>query len=165
MGTASKFRHNAGGIATTAGSLHPVHEHCIHIQGSFGGTAITAGSVHPPSWALHSLSKQSASTWWDTASTSGEIHIHGKHRRALQPLQLHCIQLKWHCTLTVIPAGSMHPPSWALHPPSQHASCTLWDTASTAWALQQHSRTMHQAMKSMQGHCIPQCPCRDTAYR
>ena len=33
MGTASKFMDNAGGTATIAGSLHPVHEKCIHLQG------------------------------------------------------------------------------------------------------------------------------------
>ena len=74
----------------------------------------------------------------------------GTVQGALQPLQRHCIQVKWHCNPCRITAstfmgtaatywdmavsnattaGSLHQPSWAQYPPSQH-------NASTASAMQ-----------------------------
>ena len=106
---ASKFRVNAEGGATTAGTLHPaevaLHAHCI-----------SAGSLHPPSWALHPPSEHTAPTLWDTAFTVS----------ALQST------LRQTARGTDTIAGSLHPPSRALHSPSKHTASTWWDTAHTA---------------------------------
>ena len=66
----------------------------------------------------------------------------------------HCIWLIWHCKRAEVTAGSLQPPSWALHPWSQYTTSTLWDSASTAWALHPHSGTLQWALQPLQDHCI-----------
>ncbi|PWG24323.1 hypothetical protein DF270_16070, partial [Listeria monocytogenes] len=55
---------------------------------------------------------------------------------------------------TATAAGTQLPAEVALHPPSQNTACTLWDTASNAWAQHALSRTMPFALQPLQGDCI-----------
>ena len=143
MTTASTFPDNAGGSASTAGTLHPpevaLKSYCNHCR-------LTASN----SRALHPLSQHTAANFWYSASTAWALHPRsGTLQLALQPHKQHGIQLKWHCRCSTITAGSLHPPSWALHPPSQHTACTFWDSASNACTLHPRSRTMQSALQTL----------------
>ena len=130
----------------TTGSLHALHVPSIHIQGH--------SRVHCNHWWITASTfmgtASSITTYYmylvDTASNASALHPRTRTMHCtLQPLQGHSIQLKSHCRRTAFSTGSLHPPPLALHLPSQHTS-TLWDNATTAWALHPHSG-------NCRGHC------------
>ena len=127
MGTAFTFRDREGCSETTAATLLPPDVVIQAHCNHFRMTASTACSLHPHS---------------------------GTQKRALQPLQGHCIQMKWHCRSTAMTAGSLHHPSWALNPTSQHTPSTLSHTADTAWAQHPDSGTWQGALQPLQLHCM-----------
>ena len=153
-------------------TLQPLHGHCIYIQGHVRGLCNTEATLHPAEVALQAHCHHcriTAFTFSGTAyyNTSQCLHIVGHciqsldtaskfrdNAGALQPLQGHCILMKWHCRGSATTAGSLHHPSWAVNPASQHTASTLCHTADTAWALHPHSEAWQGALQPLQLHCI-----------
>ena len=138
-------------MAPHGGTLLPLHEHCIHITEQCRGHCNHCRTLHPTEVALKAYCNHCQLT----ASNSWAVHPQtGIQNEALQPLQGHCSQLKWHCRCTEMNAGSLHPPSCVLHPTSQHTASTLGQSAEAAWALDPLSETLQWALQPLQQHCI-----------
>ena len=121
--TASTFVGTA--CSVTAYYTHLVGHciHCMSTASTFqdnaGGTATTTGTLHPPSWAPHPPSQHTACNIWDTVSNAWALHPHsGKLQGTLQPLLAHCIQIRG---LSILHHNILHPPCGTLH--ALHGHC------------------------------------------
>ena len=138
MDTASTFRETVRGTITTQvhrvhlhghcilrhnilhkvlGTQHPLHGHCIQIEGQRRGTA-------PPEWTLlpGDVDMQvHCNHCMISACTACSQHPHtGTQHGALQPLPNHCIYLHGHLILhqniLYVPCGTLHPnPGHCIH--------------------------------------------------
>ena len=157
-----------------------MHGHCIPLNWHCKHTEITTGSMQPLSWELHPQSQHTATTFGTLNPQQGQCfqfqgncRWHGSHCRncastlmgTTSSVTTYCIHLVGQClhcmcTASTLPdstggtAATMHPPSWALHPPSQHPAYSLWDSASTAWALHPNPGKLQGALQLLQDHCI-----------
>ena len=136
------------GTLHTAGSLHQVHEHCIHIQGNCrihcNHCRISASTF----MGTASSVIKDCIPFWHTASTACALHQNsGTILGALQTLQGQCIELKGLFRCTAITAVSLPPPSWALDPPSQHLD-------PPPVTHHPHHGALQHARQPRQRHCI-----------